>query len=518
MKKLLFLFSFFSTFSYSQNYETFDKSNYFSIVSHKSSTLKKHSEKDEVHKKLSSSGYDVPNFSVNGYYLMEKAGINFLSDTLGNVLDIPTTIDKGDNNWELFYPSKKGTFYVPKGWSNGSESSVCKNFDLYDTKGKIIKSFRDSDVYFKFGVGRSFMQIFTNYGDFITVTKDNKKVGLLDESGNIYIEPLYDKIQHNGKYLFLIKNGKTSSENEVTIFDMVKKKNNLTTFENVKIVEFENNFVSNKVILKSNSKYGLYNLDTQKWIIQNTYDDLSFFTSNRSFNSGTKAAKHQEVIYKDIFLVQLENNKGVVDTSNKIVVPIEFKNIYFRGDSSLEVYNHEGTINIFGLPENKFLYNKFYSKKYDKPNTDIVGLKIGNYWELFNSKTNEVYFTFEDKIIEVSNSYEPMTYITFENKQSGIYSIENKKFIFKNCSIGNIEGTNRYFLLYDSVGAKRYVIRNNGEIHFLLEKKTGAFAFNKGKFLDYKNGDYKKIYKCYDNNGVEIDSKECTPLYGNQEK
>ncbi|PKH50944.1 hypothetical protein CXF68_09720 [Tenacibaculum sp. Bg11-29] len=511
--KIKVLFLLIPFLGFAQDYEIYNEKG-ASLVSDKSGIAVKFESDipnfNQIEKKLQDKGYEITTNAVNNYFIVKKHGVQYISDISGNILKLPYSKNKSVNgNWQVLYPTRKGTIFMMKNWENKPESSTSNNIEIYDLKGNLLNKNLGPNISFKMGMSNYFSYIITKNGDFITFHK-NGKIGLLDEFGKIFLDAEYDKIENNGNYLFLTKN------KSISIFEISSKKKLTTTFEEVKLTDFSNNFTSNYIISKLNSKYGLYHLPTQKWAILNQYDDFSYFFEKLGFDQGTKKARLDDVIYTTIFLAEKDGKKGAISIDGSIKIPIEYEIVNCQ-EKFCKVVNFEKSRNKFNLEKGQMEYKQFYKEIFPVPNTNIIAVKLNNNWKMSDENTHEIYFTEEDKITELISKFKylPFLNVKFENNQTGIFSLKTKKFIIRNGEFGRIEGTKSYMYLRDKTNYKTFIVNRSGEVLFEQEKTKGRFAYSKSNFLRYKAGQYKKIYKCYNLEGKEVHKSECTPLYGN---
>jgi hypothetical protein len=487
-------------------YKTTAQNNYIEI----NKSLKKVN--PTVISKIQSLGFTANfDYYINNYLLVKKDNYRSLSDTLGNVINLPIK-----NNF-VFYPTKKGIIFTADESKNiHSHSEKLYNIQSFNVKGEEnkIQINNLSSYFFSFRVGQIPRQYFTDFGDYITIHKAVDNVifeGLLQDNGKLVLEAEYQSIDHIGKNFFSLK-----KDGFYYIFDAVKKTINPTKFEEIQIYEinFENYFYG-KNIAKKDNKYGLYDFTLNKWAITNVYDKLEQIIESFGLDQRTPKARHIKVMYTDLYIAEKDKKTGAINQQNQVIVPLLYSKISYskdgRNPNYFTVYNDLNQYNYYDLTSKKELFKSFYSEmNFDDKKRDVVFGKAGKYWKMFNSFTDEVYLDETEKMVNITfGNFGPCFYIEFEDGTKGLGSHETKKIIVnKERDIYKVNDSNSYFTVSTST-YKNYIIDSKGNILVPpLKQFNGAVKLLKEHFVVYNFNKPDKILMVFNKQGEEIDKKE----------
>ena len=162
-----------------------------------------------------------------------------------------------------------------------------------------------------------------------TICIDNR-YGVIDENGNILIDPSYDLIQipNPSKPVFICMSNYNTEINEYETKVLNDKKEQVITgYQNVQAIPTETTadgipFEKTVLKYKKDGKYGLMNLEGNE-ITEPIYDNISAVT------------------YKEgMFLVEQDSKLGVINLNGVVVVDVEYDNItvdnYYNVDTKYQ--------------------------------------------------------------------------------------------------------------------------------------------------------------------------------------
>lgn len=250
---------------------------------------------------------------------------------------------------------------------------------------------------------------------------ENEKMGVIDNKGNVVIEPKYNNIQipNPTKDVFICSN---ENENKIINAKGEEKFKNFEEISTIQLKELATEIPYEKTILKykEKGKYGIINFEGKK-ITKAIYDDIN----NLPYKEGE-------------LLVEKDGKYGVINILGKIVIPIQYKEI--KVDEYYET-------------ENAYRYSGY-----------IVGNETekGTMYKYINYKTN----------IETKEEYQDIKrIIDYENKDKFylIYEKDNKYGIIEDESVivnneyDNIEYDNLNQLFIVKKNGKYGIIKLNGE-------------------------------------------------------
>lgn len=337
----------------------------------------------------------------------------------------------------------------------------------------------------------------------------NGKYGIIDTSGNIVIEPIYDtiKLPNPEKAIFICElNGKKIIVNE-------KNEEIFTKYEEVEAIPL-NGIVSNvpyeKQVLKykKDGKYGLITYD-EKEITKPIYEEIQSLENKESELLVKKDGKYGVINSKGARLIKEEydniigdgfytynekykfsgyivSNKtsqgyryGYIDNKHKKTLEVEYNSI----DRIIENVDENENILIvskngqYGIVKNnKILINYTYQGiEYDKNN------------KLFELQKNVKYGITDYNGKEII----PVEYIDIEIKGRYIKTLksEDEEPIFYNISGEKIENT-KYTSILDTKNENYYITTDNDGFYGIINKDNNELIKNKYNYLEYLYEDY----------------------------
>jgi len=263
---------------------------------------------------------------------------------------------------------------------------------------------------------------------------ENEKYGVIDDKGNVLIEPKYDMIviPNPSKAVFIGYFNYDSQEGEYET-EVLNDKNEkiLTKYQDVLPIILKDNMTDipyEKSVLtyKENDKYGIINFEGKK-LTKAIYDSI------------------ESLLYREgSLLVKKEDKYGIVNIKGKQIIDVEYDSI------SADGYYDENT--------------KYQKVGYIVGQKKDVGYRYG-YIDSKAQKILEVEYNEIDRITEIINT-DNVYLLAFRNGQAGVY--ENKKQIISH-NYQEIEYNKQNDLFIVQKVSKQGVINRNGKIIMPIE-------------------------------------------------
>lgn len=300
---------------------------------------------------------------------------------------------------------------------------------------------------------------------------ENNKMGVIDNKGNVIIEPNYNTIQipNPTKDVFIcINDDETKVVNE-------KGEESFKNFEEVSAIQLkelatEIPFEKSVLKYKENEKYGLVNFEGKK-ITEAIYENI------------------ENLPYKEGELLVENNGKyGVINMLGKVVIPVEYKEIkvdeYYEKNSA---YRYSGYI-VGTETDNGTMYkyinynNKQQSKDEYQDIQRVVDYENKDEYYLIFKKDNK-YGVIKNGNIVINNEYDNIEYDSFNQlftvKKDGKYGVLKSN------------GETLISCLYDEIDIEGiYIYSLKGEEQIIFDT-TGA---------KIENPKYKSVYNVEDTN------------------
>lgn len=299
--------------------------------------------------------YQIGAFSVaatdEGEYLLDSQS-NILGgpyELISNFNDFPYA-QKFDGSREMYdidgkvfaQVGKEGEISPP---ANGlyailfdsNDWHMCKKFELYDYNTKELLHTFDGTIMYYHELQCEKMFIY----------KDGK-YAICDKYGNFLTDYIYDNVIKRFNpdydpfpkaYAIVVQNGVQKfidwDLNEIDLDNYNGEPFITNAYRMRGNGSFEN--YKNFYMLESGSKFALYDLDTDKFIIPYQYD-YQFLSMNDKY----------------IIVKRGENENGVIDYSGNVVVPLKNQQLSFNEDGLISYYYHDGETAHEGIlnPEN----------------------------------------------------------------------------------------------------------------------------------------------------------------------
>ena len=340
--------------------------------------------------------------------------------------------------------------------------------------------------------------------------KENEKFGVIDNQGNIIIEPQYDdvKIPNPEKNVFICYEGQTTKVMNDKKEQIYTEYNNITPLV-LKNVSTDLRYEKSVLKYEEDGKYGLISLEGKK-ITNPIYEEID-----------TLQYKEGE------FVIKKDNKYGIMNMNGYVIINPEYDNIkadaYYSTDTG---YKNDGYIVSNTTDEgyrygyidnegNKILdtnYNDLYRINYEGE-TYLVCAENGKYG-LFN----------KDKNI-IPNEYQAITYIEGDNlclvqkgKKYGIITLEGSMILQVRYNQIDINGDyiyttdeNSEIKVYDKKGNEVEVnqnttistIQENPEYKIYIDTSNGTtlYSIYQGE-NKITNGNYNYIGYLSNNNYI----------------
>lgn len=365
---------------------------------------------------------------------------------------------------------------------------------------------------------------------------ENKKYGVIDETGKIVIEPKYDIIQipNPSKPVFICMHDYNINlqQYETEVFD--NKGNKIfTEYDSVQALPTESTwdgipFEKSVLKYKRNNKYGLITLEN-KVITEPIYDSI-------------KAINYKE----GMLLVEKDKKYGAINIKGKIIIKPEYDQIsidnYYNSET---MYKASGFI-VKKKNEDSYKYGYINSKgkmllppEYteisrineiiDDKNVYLLVLKEGQAGVVKNNKV-VLDFEYEDISYNLFNNM----FIIQRNSKSGIADIKGKVIIqpeYDSIMFGGIyvnaikDGevtvldingkkldNNNIYAKLPTTNPNYYITIDKNEIYRIVDKDNHIKIENNYTYIEHIKDDYFIIYKNGKNGIIDLSGKSIADL------
>lgn len=352
---------------------------------------------------------------------------------------------------------------------------------------------------------------------------ENEKMGVIDNKGNVVIEPNYNNIQipNPTKDVFICSN-----ENETKIVN-AKGEEKFKNFEEVSAIqlkELATEIPYEKSILKykENGKYGIINFDGKK-ITKAIYNNIS----NLPYKEGE-------------LLVEKDGKYGVISILGKNILPIQYKEIkvdeYYEAENA---YRYSGY--IVGNDTDKGTMYKYINYKTNIETKSeyqdikrIVDYEDKDKFYLIYEKDNK-YGVIEDENTIINNEYDNIEYDNLNQlfivKKDGkygivklngetlisclydeidiegiyIYALKNEEQTIFNTSGEKIEDQ-KYKSVYNVENTNYKITINDENKYGVLDENNNSIISNNYFYIGYLGNNYFVVSGQNGKNGI-IDNK-----------
>ena len=298
-------------------------------------------------------------FQIGAFIVAGTNEGKYLLDNQNNILGGPYELISNynefpyaqnfDGSWEMYDVDGKVFAQVEKGGEisppvnglyailRGSDNwHLCNIFELYDYNTKQLLHTFDGTIMFYHELQHEKMFIYKN-----------GKYAICDKYGNFLTDYIYDNVQKRFNpdyepfpkaYAIVEQNGMQKyidwNLNEIDL-DNYNGEPFITNSYRMYGYGFEP--YKNYYKLESGSKFALYDLDTDTFVIPYQYD-YEFLSMNDKY----------------IIIKRGQNENGVIDYSGNVIVPLKTQQLSFNKDGLISYYYHDGETAHEGVlnPEN----------------------------------------------------------------------------------------------------------------------------------------------------------------------
>lgn len=341
---------------------------------------------------------------------------------------------------------------------------------------------------------------------------ENGKFGVINNDGEIVIEPSYDEfisIPNNSKPIFICtydvndadgtyKTKALNEKNEEILvgYDKIEAIDNYDSKQNI---WYEDNILK----VRKNGKYGLIDFDGKE-VLACDYDDITALKGvksniivKKSGNVGLVNEKGQTIVpvqYKDIltlkegykneYIVVNENDQyGVISTSGAILIEPKFEMVKYLNSSSMFAVKESGIWKLINTEDESTIIDGGYDDIVEARTDSIVIVKDGKYGIININKEEKIAPQYEDLKYAFS-----IYYIAKKDGKYGIINSENQEIIpFEYISMVYVEGAG--FIQADKSETETVIFDSN-----LGQKISGIVSevnIDKGYIKVYVNNEYK---------------------------
>lgn len=342
---------------------------------------------------------------------------------------------------------------------------------------------------------------------------ENGKFGVINNEGEIVINPSYDEIisiPNNSKPIFICAydvddaNGtyKTKAINE-------KNEEILLGYDKIEAIDNydskQNNWYEDNVLrVSKNGKYGIINFEGKE-ILPCEYDEItalkgvkSNFLVKKEGNVGIVNDVGQTIVkveYKEVIalkdeykseyiIVNAENKCGLISTSGTVLIQANYDQVKYIGSSHLFAVKEADSWKLYDTEKNSIVIDAGYKDIVEAKSENIIVVNTDGKYGVLN----------KDYTVKIEPQYEDLKYafsIYYIAKKDGKYGIINSEnetvieFEYQNM----IYSENGGFIQADKTDTETVIFDNN-----LGQKVVGIVSdinTEKGYIKVYTNNEYK---------------------------
>ncbi len=349
-----------------------------------------------------------------------------------------------------------------------------------------------------------------NYSYYTAYT--NEKFGVINNEGEIVIEPSYNEIvtiPNNDKPIFICtydvddvtgtyKTKAINDKNEEILkgYDKIETIDNYDSKQNI---WYENNILR----VSKNGKYGLIDFEGKEVLICE-YDEITALKSiesniivKKDGKVGLVNEKGQTIIpvqYKDIFtlkegykneyIIVNENNQyGLISTSGEILIEPKYEEVKYLKSSTMFAVKEAGSWKLINTEDGSIIIDGEYEDILEVKNDGVVIVKDGKCGVINIKKEEKILPQYEELKYAFS-----IYYIAKKDGKYGIINLENQEIIpFEYINMAYIEEAG--FIQADKTETETVIFDSN-----LGQKISGIISelnIKKGYIKIYSNNEYK---------------------------
>ena len=341
---------------------------------------------------------------------------------------------------------------------------------------------------------------------------ENGKFGVIDENGQIIIEPSYNEliaIPNNSKPIFICTydiddekgtyKTKAINEKNEQILTGYEKIEAIDNFDSKQNIRYEDNILR----VSKNGKYGLINFEGQE-VLTCEYDEIialegvkSNLVVKKDGKLGLVNEKGQTIVnteykniltllegYKNEYLIVDENNKyGLISTTGEILIEPKYEMIKYVKSSKMFAVKEKNIWKLVNVENGKTIIDKGYDDIVEAKTENIIVAKNGKYGIINTNKEQKIKPKYDD--LEYAFS---IYYIAKKDGKYGIINLEDEEIIkFEYKDMIYIE--NGGFIQADKTDTNTVIFDNN-----LSQKIEGIISdinTEKGYIKAYVDSEYK---------------------------
>ena len=341
---------------------------------------------------------------------------------------------------------------------------------------------------------------------------ENGKFGVINNEGQIVIEPAYDEIisiPDSSKAIFICVYDVNDVEGTYKT-KVINEKNEeiLSGYEKIEVIDNYDSkqniwFEDNVLRVSKNSKYGLINFEGQE-LLPCEYDEITALKGvkgnlivKKAGNVGLVNEKGQTIIatqyknivtlkegYKSEYIIINENNKyGLISTSGTVLIEPKYEEVKYLGSPTLFAIKEADTWKTINVEDKSIIIDGGYEDIIEAKSENIIIKKDGKYGVI--SKANEEKIEPQYENLKYAFS---IYYIAKKDGKYGIINSENQTVIpFEYQNMLYME--NGGFVQADKNDTETVIFDNN-----LGQKVVGIVSevnIEKGYIKVYANNEYK---------------------------
>lgn len=362
------------------------------------------------------------------------------------------------------------------------------------------------------------------------------KYGVIDKTGTIVVEPIYNAIQipNPSKPVFVCI-GEYDEENKQYITKVFNDKNEqlFQQYEGIQVIQLETNietnpYEKNTLVYKKDGKYGLMDIQGKE-ITKPIYEEIN----SVKYKEGT-------------FTIKQDGKVGVINLKGKIIIKPEYETIMSDNYYNEKTKNKTTGFIVSNKTQEGYLYG--YVNYRGKVILDTEYTELERVTAIANEK--DLYFIafkngqaglLKDKKVILNYEYQDIQYsssndifVVQRNSKQGVVSKEGNtivnttydSIVFGGMYINAKKGNNLY--LFDlnggsvedkniiskiSTGNPNYFITvDENDIYSIVDKEGKVLIDNNYSYIEYLPGDYFIVARDGKNGIIDISGKSVVEL------
>lgn len=362
------------------------------------------------------------------------------------------------------------------------------------------------------------------------------KYGVIDKTGTIVVEPIYNAIQipNPSKPVFVCI-GEYDEENKQYITKVFNDKNEqlFQEYEGIQVIQLETNietnpYEKNTLVYKKDGKYGLIDIQGKE-ITKPIYEEIS----SVKYKEGT-------------FTIKQDGKVGVINLKGKIIIKPEYETIMSDNYYNEKTKNKTTGFIVSKKTQEGYLYG--YVNYHGKVILDTEYTELERVTAIANEK--DLYFIafkngqaglLKEKKVILNYEYQDIQYsssndifVVQRNSKQGVVSKEGNtivnttydSIVFGGMYINAKKGNNLY--LFDlnggsvedkniiskiSTGNPNYFITvDQNDIYSIVDKEGKVLIDNNYSYIEYLPGDYFIVARDGKNGIIDISGKSVVEL------